>query len=58
MVESVLVINPGATSKRKGPGTYAQMTIHPRKVTDEERAEGQNIGHKVFERARVDIVRI
>jgi DNA polymerase alpha subunit B len=56
-VESVLVINPGTLSKRKGAGTYAQMAIHPRVLTDEERQE-KSVGHKLFERARVDVVRI
>lgn len=58
MVKGILVVNPGAVSKRKGPGTYIQMTIHPREVTDEERARGVAVGHNLFDRARVDIVRI
>ena len=62
VVESVLVVNPGPLSKRKGAGTYAQLTIHPRKVSSEERereqAEGGLIGHHLFDRARVDIVKI
>jgi len=58
VVESVLVVNPGTLSKRKGPGTYTQMSIHPRKLTEEERDVGKMCGHKIFERARVDIVRI
>ncbi|KAK4690248.1 DNA polymerase alpha subunit B, partial [Lecanoromycetidae sp. Uapishka_2] len=62
VVESVLVVNPGPLSKRKGPGTYAQLSIHPKKVTEEERdrerAEGAMVGHHLFDRARVDIIRI
>lgn len=58
VVESVVVINPGTLSKRKGAGTYTQMTVHPRKVTDEERAEAKMVGHKMFERTRVDVIRI
>ncbi|KAM5444308.1 DNA-directed DNA polymerase alpha subunit pol12 [Microsporum ferrugineum] len=57
VVESVLVINPGKLSKRRGPGTYAQIAVHPRKLTEEER-ESKLVGHKVYERARVDIIRI
>jgi len=34
------------------------MTVHPRKVTDEERAEAKMVGHNMFERTRVDIIRI
>ena len=59
VVDSVLVLNPGSLSKKKAAGTYAQLTIHPRKVADKERAaEGTMVGHKVFERARVDVIRI
>ncbi|KAL4802094.1 DNA polymerase alpha subunit B N-terminal-domain-containing protein [Aspergillus unguis] len=57
VVDSILTINPGTLSKRRAAGTYAQMAIHPRTVSDEER-EQKNISHKLYERARVDIVRI
>ena len=57
VVDSVLVINPGTLSKRRAAGTYAQMGIHPRIVADEER-ELKQLNHKLYERARVDIVRI
>ncbi|KAI9841147.1 MAG: DNA-directed DNA polymerase alpha subunit pol12 [Thelocarpon superellum] len=58
VVESVLVINPGTLSKRKASGTYARLTVHAAAVTDEERKAGQMVGHKLFERARVDIIKI
>ena len=54
----MLVVNPGTLSKRKGAGTYAQMTIYPRKLTEQERSEETVVGHNLFERARVDVVRI
>ncbi len=54
----MVIINPGTLSKRKGAGTYSQMTVHPRKVTDEERAEAKMVGHQMFERTRVDIIKI
>ncbi|EEH40503.2 DNA polymerase subunit alpha B [Paracoccidioides lutzii Pb01] len=57
VVEGVLVINPGTLSKRKAPGSYAQMGLHPRTLTEEEMNEKQ-VGHKVFNRARVDVIRI
>jgi len=57
VVESVLVINPGYLSKRRAAGTFAKLTILPRSVTDEERSKSV-VAHKLFERARVDIVRI
>lgn len=58
VVENVLIVNPGPLSKRKGPGTFAQMTIYPRKLTEQERREGKPVANKLFERARVDVVRI
>ncbi|GAP89080.1 putative DNA polymerase alpha subunit B [Rosellinia necatrix] len=59
VVESVLVINPGYLSfKRKAAGTYARMTLYPPKLTDEEMSSDAMVGHKVFERARVEITRI
>ncbi len=53
----MLVVNPGYLSKRKAAGTYAKVTVHPPSLTDVEKGSSV-IGHKVFERARVDIIRI
>ena len=53
-----MVVNPGILSKRKAPGTYAELTVHAAQVTDEERAEAKMLGHKIFERGRVDIMKI
>ncbi|KAI4125743.1 MAG: hypothetical protein LQ338_004107 [Usnochroma carphineum] len=58
VVENVLVVNPGPLSKRKGAGTYARLTVYPRRLTSEERDKGALVGHRLFERARVDVVRI
>jgi DNA polymerase alpha subunit B len=58
VVDGVLAINPGTLSKRRGAGTYAQFTLHPRVLGKEERATGGLLLHKIYERARVDIVRI
>ncbi|KAJ5946810.1 hypothetical protein N7454_003649 [Penicillium verhagenii] len=57
VVDSVLMINPGTLSKRRGPGTYAQMAVHPRTIPEEEREQKQ-LDHKLYERARVDITRV
>ncbi|KAJ5101902.1 hypothetical protein NUU61_004124 [Penicillium alfredii] len=57
VVNSVLVINPGTLSKRRAAGSYAQMAIHQRAIPDEEREQKQ-LGHKLYERSRVDINRI
>jgi DNA polymerase alpha subunit B len=53
-----MVLNPGQLSKKKAAGTYVQMTLGPRKLEDSEIQQGKNVTHKVFERARVDVVRI
>lgn len=57
VVESVLAINPGYLCKRRGAGTYARMTLYPSSVADIESSEGM-MGHKIFDRARVEITRI
>lgn len=54
----MLVVNPGYLSKRRAAGTYARLTIHPPSITVEERNSGKMVGHRIFERARVDIVKI
>lgn len=51
-------INPGTLSKRRGAGTFAALNVLPRRVSDEEREAGEAVGHHVFERARVDVVKI
>lgn len=58
VVESVLVINPGYLSKRRAAGSYTKLTVYPMELTDEEKASTQMIGHRVFARTRVDIMRI
>ena len=65
VVESVLVINPGVVSKRKAPGTYAHLTLYPATFGPDDAAEKKHeqddaemITHKVFQRGRVDIIRI
>ncbi|KAF2745001.1 DNA polymeras-like protein alpha/primase associated subunit [Sporormia fimetaria CBS 119925] len=58
VVESVLVINPGTLCKKRAAGTYARMIVNPASVSEEERAQGHAVAHKLWERARVDIVKI
>lgn len=58
VVESVLVINPGTLAKRRAAGTYARITIQPARVTDEERQAGVAVAHRLWERCRVDVVRV
>ncbi|EXJ78501.1 DNA polymerase alpha subunit B [Capronia coronata CBS 617.96] len=57
VVDSVMVINPGQLSKRKAAGTYSQISLHPRILAEDEKSQ-RSVPHKVFERARVEVVRI
>ncbi|KIY04057.1 uncharacterized protein Z520_00749 [Fonsecaea multimorphosa CBS 102226] len=57
VVDSVMVINPGQLSKRKAAGTYSQISLHPRMLSEEEKS-ARTVAHNVFERGRVDIIRI
>lgn len=57
-MENVLVVNPGLLSKRKAAGTYARLTIHARELSDEEKSQKKDVANNLFERARVDIIRI
>ncbi|PSK43077.1 hypothetical protein B9Z65_7031 [Elsinoe australis] len=57
VVDSVVAVNPGAASKRKAAGTFAELVIKKREVREEER-EREVVGHELFNRARVDVVRI
>ncbi|KAK2593847.1 DNA-directed DNA polymerase alpha subunit pol12 [Conoideocrella luteorostrata] len=54
VVESVLAINPGSLSKRRGPGTFARMALYAPPIE----SGSEVISHKIFDRARVEIVRI
>jgi DNA polymerase alpha subunit B len=59
VVDSVVAINPGPLSKRRGAGTFARIAIHPRTLDEKERAAPDRlVPSRVFERGRVDVVRI
>ncbi|KAF1352930.1 DNA polymeras-like protein alpha/primase associated subunit [Lizonia empirigonia] len=58
VVESVLTINPGTLAKRRAAGTYARVVVRPARVAHEERESGAAVPHRLWERCRVDIVRI
>ncbi len=60
IVDSIVTVNPSYLSRASSAGTYAKLAIHPmarREVQDAARNEAQ-LEHRVYERARVDIVRI
>lgn len=58
VVEGVMVVNPGFASKKRGAGTLAQVVVQKQEVSDEQRAAGRSLAHEVYNRARVDIVRV
>ena len=57
-MNSVLCINPGTLSKKRGAGTFTALAVQSKAMNDEEREAGEPLAHGVFERARVDVVRI
>ncbi|KAK5746605.1 DNA-directed DNA polymerase alpha subunit pol12 [Elasticomyces elasticus] len=58
VIEGITTINPGTLSKKRGAGTFVAMNVLPRRVTDGEREQGEAVGHEVFGRGRVDVIRI
>lgn len=65
IVDSVVVVNPGSLSKKRNTGTFAQIYVRPVELTliengvsNGELQGNRAIGHKLFERARVDVIKI
>jgi DNA polymerase alpha subunit B len=58
VVESVLVINPGYLSKRRAAGTYARLIVYAPSIPEDQRNAGVMISHRLFDRARVEVLRI
>lgn len=52
------MVNPGYLSKRRAAGTYAKMTIYPQSLKQADMESPNVLAHNVFERARVDVMRI
>lgn len=60
-VDSVVAVNPGFLSKSSSAGTFVRLAIHPSSRAELEKAEkegDEEREHRVYERARVEIVRI
>ena len=55
VVEGVVAVNPGSCSKRMGAGTYVEMVVEAARVED---MGEEGVAHRVFERARVEVVRV
>lgn len=68
IVDSAVMVNPATMTRRNQPGTFAKMTIYPTPRRDLEEAannmevddddDDKSLDHRVYERVRVDIVRI
>ncbi len=61
IVDSIVAVNPGFLSKSANPGTFVKMAIHPmeRGLLNRAREGGDaDRAHKVYERARVEVLRI
>lgn len=56
VVEGVVVLNSGAASKRRGAGNWVRLWVGPGAGGEGEGGEPR--GHRVFERARVEVVRV
>lgn len=68
VVDSAVMVNPSSLTKKNQPGMFAKLTIYPidkrelekvkeKMQTDDDDDEGAT-DHKVYERCRVDLVRI
>ncbi|KAF8937862.1 DNA-directed DNA polymerase alpha subunit pol12 [Haplosporangium gracile] len=67
IVDNVIVVNPNQLSKMQSGGTFAKLTIHPMSesalsdsvmMMDENDEQTMSTYHRVYERCRVDLVRV
>lgn len=61
IVDSVVAINPSYLAKGNSAGTYCKMSIHPQskeRLMRTGEGEEEEVEHEVYERARVDVLRI
>ena len=68
VVDSAVMVNPATMTRKNQPGTFAKMTIYPTlqreleeaansmQVDDED--EEKTLEHSIYDRIRVDIVKI
>ena len=58
------MVNPGYASKGQSGGTFARIAVHPMPRAELERMatesgdSGDVTEHRIWERARVDVVRV
>lgn len=67
VVDSTVIVNPSALTRRNQPGTFAKLTIYPldkaeledgKNAMSTDEGESNETLHRVYERCRVDLVRI
>lgn len=63
VVDSTLIVNPGSTAKGKedapGAGSFVKFSVAPLPKAELESMDAEDaIHHRIYERARVDVVRI
>jgi hypothetical protein len=61
IVDSVVALNPSYLAKGNSAGTYCKMSIHPQnkeRLSRTGEGEEEEVEHEVYERARVDVLRI
>ncbi|GAA96342.1 uncharacterized protein L969DRAFT_95439 [Mixia osmundae IAM 14324] len=70
IVDGVVTINPASLTKGHSGGTFARLTIHPSRRGEFMRGQGEDIDglkpfdaeevmdHRIYERCRVDLVRV
>ena len=58
VVEGVTVVNPGTIMKKNTAGSLAQLVVKAKEVSEEEQGTVELVPHKIYERARVEVIRI
>lgn len=70
VVDSAVMVNPATMTRKNQPGTFAKMTIYPTpkheleaaatnmKVDEDEDEDEKTLEHQIYERIRVDVVKI
>lgn len=61
IVDSVVTINPSYLAKASSAGTFCKMAIHPMarpELVAAAEQDDEEQEHRVYERARVDLIRI
>ena len=61
VVDSTIMVNPSFLTRGESAGTFARFTVHPMDKGELQQRSGDGdemVEHRVFERCRVDIVKV